>query len=126
MNAVQTLPGWKITEDKLFDPKWDEKPATGTADGSEDGLTIPFRLYDDDGELYYVGLCNEESYLAGDDHPDEGTLYKAWKWGEWFAGCTDLRLRLSDLEQIHGSDSKTYEIFRDKIARPDGWCSIFG
>lgn len=117
-------PGWKITKDRLFDPKWDTPSRVGTADGGEEDLTWPFRLYDDDGTLYYEGFCNEAAYEAGDEMGD-GTLYKAWKWGEYDAGCTDLRLRLKDLEGYYPPDSDVLRIYRERIARPDGWCSIF-
>lgn len=49
----------------------------------KDGL-LDWRLYDDDGELYFAGFCAEE-YLE-----------EVWAWGAWYAGTTRLDARLDD------------------------------
>jgi hypothetical protein len=45
---------------------------------------IPFRLYDDDGELYYEGIL----------HDDEECLNQsaALRWAEGDAGCTTIKV----------------------------------
>lgn len=45
-----------------------------------------FRLYDDDGELYYTGFAADTG---------EGIL-NAFDWGMYYAGSTDLRMQDSD------------------------------
>lgn len=45
---------------------------------------LDFRLYDDDGILYFEGFCPEQ-YLED-----------AWQWGAWYAGATRLDARLDD------------------------------
>ena len=59
-------PGWIITRDHLSTPEDDWPSAVGTSGPSgyegetgTDELPIPFKLYDDDGELYYTGRMNE-------------------------------------------------------------------
>lgn len=116
---------WKITEDKISDGDLPTRVGWGQGTLSPDDVTYEFKLYDDDGEHYYSGVCNAESYGYADDGRD-GSLYNAWRWAETDAGATDLRMKLVDLERIHGAESSTAAIFRDKIARLDGWCSIFG
>ena len=46
-----------------------------------DKLPIDFRLYDDDGELYYEGRCNEDG------------IELAFDWGAIDAGCTRIDTR---------------------------------
>lgn len=53
-------------------------------DGSE--LTHKFRMYDDDGELYYEGRCDEESFGPLDDFgkPNAGaTSIEYFTDGKW-------------------------------------------
>jgi len=49
---------------------------------------IDFRLFDDDGELYYEGRL----------HDDDECLNQsaALKWGEGFAGCTEIQVNRQD------------------------------
>jgi len=117
---------WIITDDKLnAEEQYAEYRRAGYGEGTlvNGEPTFVFKLYDDDGELYFVGKCNADAYYA--DENDKGALYRAWQFGMADAGAVDLRLRLKDLETLHGSESPTYAIFRDAIARPDGSCSIF-
>lgn len=120
-------PAWLITWDGVTPGMEDMtsragRVGEGTLTTDEEHYT--FKLYDDDGEHYYSGKFNAEAYLIGDDE-SEGALINAWQWGMYDAGTTDLRIKLSDLEKLHGADSDTYRIYRDKIVRKDGWCSIF-
>lgn len=98
---------WVITDDKIADLKRGDKSMTGY---SEDHNRVPviavmalgaqseplpkanswvkFRLYDDDGNLYYKGIC----------HDDEGceNQLAALTWGEGFAGCTEIKVKRGD------------------------------
>src|SRR5215471_15138251 len=48
------------------------------------GEEIPFKLFDDDGELYYSGI------LTDDDECENQTA--ALRWGESYAGCTRIEV----------------------------------
>src|SRR5262245_28776031 len=118
--TTETAPGWEITEDKISEGEFPSR--VGTADGAVlDTDTYEFRLYDDDGILYYVGRANPPAYWAGEDMED-GSLIKAWKWGEYDAGAIDLRIRL---EVLHELDPKAAEILAGTWAERDGWISLF-
>lgn len=53
--------------------------------GGLDGIApIPFRMYDDDGELYYEGQLS--------DDPDCENQSAALRWGEADAGCTTIKV----------------------------------
>ena len=84
-------PAWTITQDHLTTPDDDWPSAYGTWGPSDtvatslDEVPIPFRLYDDDGELYYEGLMNEAAMDAFGDGRDP--LYG---FGMPNAGCTRL------------------------------------
>jgi hypothetical protein len=56
------------------------------------GDVVSFRLYDDDGELYYTGEIDREAHDNAEDGA-VGSLYEALQWGAYYAGCTDLRTR---------------------------------
>lgn len=75
---------WYIDTDHLFNPSWDgvvnEAGTVGPRDapgGNKRGLEAhyahrhQFRMYDDDGELYYTGTL----FWNGDPEPDEEYLY---------------------------------------------------
>ena len=116
---------WRITEDKISDGTESFPSRVGTGNGDEPvGPTFTAKLYDDDGEHYYTVAFDRESYEASDDL--NASLYGALRYAEYDAGATDLRVSLASLRKLHGEESSTFAIFRDKIARPDGWCSIFG
>lgn len=69
---------YKITKDHIGDggkPEWNRE---GRLVGDEALCTIPFKLYDDDGNLYYEGLANELG------------LEDAFEFGMWDAGCTRI------------------------------------
>lgn len=78
---------WIITEDKITEDAKDS--AVGVGQGDLAGKTYEFRLYDDDGELYYVGKVDQ---IGVDDDTDEGGLYNAWLWGMSDSGTTELRM----------------------------------
>lgn len=50
-----------------------------------DGKTVAFRLYDDDGELYYEGTMTDDE--------DAANQSAALRWGESFAGCTTVKVK---------------------------------
>jgi hypothetical protein len=58
--------GWKLVKDHLWTPekaeRWCEKPRTGleSAYYKYNGGTMQVRTFDDDGELYYTALCDDE------------------------------------------------------------------
>ena len=47
-----------------------------------------FQLFDDDGILYYSGYLNSE--VLEEFESDE---FEVLGWGEYFAGCTEIKLR---------------------------------
>jgi len=69
---------WEITEDHINvgeDDKYNRKGVQGPR-GFVDGIPMPFKfkMFDDDGELYYEGVCSEEDHAPLDDFgmPDAG------------------------------------------------------
>lgn len=50
------------------------------------------QLFDDDGELYYLGYASED----GPDVPTSDGFENAWNWGAWYAGTTGLKGRKAD------------------------------
>lgn len=80
---------WMITKDHECGPGEESAAGTCSVGPPLTGKTHSFRLYDDDGILYYTGLVDDAG--IDDDDTDAG-LYTAYKWGEWYAGATDLRL----------------------------------
>ena len=93
---------WKITHDHISEESWGEESRVGyyeehgriPTEAVLIGLESPalpitekrvkFRLYDDDGELYYEGEL----------HDDDECLNQqaALKWGEADAGCTTIKV----------------------------------
>lgn len=73
---------WVITKDHIngFDPDTDSL-SDRVKEIIKDGTA--FRLYDDDGELYYEGR-----FLMTDDH----TGFEPLDWGANNAGCTEIKL----------------------------------
>ena len=51
------------------------------------GLNYEFRLFDDDGELYYEGKCKDL------DQQDEESAFAPLDWAEHDAGCTRMDYR---------------------------------
>ncbi len=88
---------WTITEDKLADVAGGDRAAVGTCGPRECTLTaaeikahtaaVLFKMYDDDGEHYYTGLCilpdglTDEAFRPLDD------------FGTPNAGCTSIKYR---------------------------------
>lgn len=56
-----------------------------TGEVPDEGKLIRFRLYDDDGELYYEGR------LTDDDEAEN--QFAAVRWGETMAGTTTIKVR---------------------------------
>lgn len=82
--------GWKITRDHLdgadagvYGPRGITPDQIATLDRAAKGTTRAFRMYDDDGELYYSGR-----YVGPDDECMFGPLDD---WGTPNAGATDIR-----------------------------------
>lgn len=71
----------------LFNPLRDEAGTVGPGDGTDDTslMTVPFRLYDDDGELFYEGRMTPKCF----DHFGECDPLHAF--GMPNAGATELR-----------------------------------
>jgi hypothetical protein len=79
---------WVITKDHISEP--DCKSAVGVRSRKEiapDEPTVPFKLYDDDGELYYEGLITTKA-LNGNESLAFAPL---WNFGMPNAGCTTMR-----------------------------------
>jgi hypothetical protein len=114
-----TPPAWKITHDLITEGVSDLPSRVGTAQGTfSNGETrYEFRLFDDDGEHYYSGECNEAAYWA----EGEGSLMQAWQWGEYDAGAVHCRVKLEDLAKL---DPKAAEILTPYAV--DGWVGLFG
>jgi hypothetical protein len=76
--------GWVITKDHIDAGtyKATPKPSDWVKFIKENGT--PFRLYDDDGELYYEG-----HFVMTDDH----TGFEPLDWAMGNAGCTEIRYR---------------------------------
>lgn len=51
----------------------------------DEGAVIKFRLYDDDGILYYEGRLNDDDECINQS--------AALRWGETFAGCTYIKVQ---------------------------------
>lgn len=77
---------WVITKDVIGDG---EDDGTAGPQGADDatieklkkGDGFPFRMFDDDGELYYEGYCALEDFAPLDD------------FGMPNAGCTEIKYR---------------------------------
>ena len=88
---------WTITKDHIMDPEHDRDEAgivgpccaTFTAEQiAEHPKALEFRLYDDDGELYYTGF-----YLG----PDYETQFAPLDdFGMPNSGCTSIHYRNAD------------------------------
>lgn len=52
-----------------------------------DGPPLPFRMYDDDGELCYEGILNNDDAAANQ--------IAALRWGEAMAGCTRIKIKVN-------------------------------
>jgi len=82
---------WIITRDRIADPA--AKPGTnsnavgvcgpGSYEGDFTECVHKFRMLDDDGEVYYDGLC--------DSCDDENALGPLDDFGEPNAGCTTIQ-----------------------------------
>jgi hypothetical protein len=56
-------------------------------DAFKAAMTDEFRLYDDDGELYYEGLCLDL------DNQDGDSAFQPLDWAMGDVGCTEMRHR---------------------------------
>lgn len=61
---------------------WDAVCAVLKATKTRSAL-YAFKLYDDDGELYYEGVCTDESFGPLD-------------WARYDSGCTEIKYRQKD------------------------------
>lgn len=51
---------------------------------TENDNHVTFRLYDDDGELYYEGSCHDDDECLNQE--------AALRWAEGYAGCTTIKV----------------------------------
>lgn len=74
---------WTITKDHLERPgsEFNRAETEKAADH-----VIPFKLYDDDGNLYYEGYMSEKLYEAGE------AIFEPLDWAMADAGCTELKV----------------------------------
>ena len=109
---------WRIDKDHIADEGCDR---TGHAVGHmEPGTKLyDFRLYDGDGELYYECRADREA-ITNDDH--DGGIYSAYQWAMHDSGCTDLRLKLDDLNEIYPGLRR----INANLAAEDGWVPVYG
>ena len=75
---------WIITADHLSEWEADKKQIE--AEKTKHNLTREFRLYDDDGELYYSGWYS-------DDIEDE---FYILQWAMYDSGCTEMQTKNSE------------------------------
>lgn len=83
---------WIITEDHLdLGPDFPSRVGVESLHPPElnGGAPIRFKLYDDDGELYYSGICDP---AALDEDESADSLYACLQWAMGDAGATDLRI----------------------------------
>lgn len=69
---------WTITVDHLYPDELQAEPRPEH--------TIPFKLYDDDGNLYYTGLMSEKLYDAGEE------IFQPLDWAMVDSGCTGMKV----------------------------------
>lgn len=108
---TDTRYAWIITKDYLDGSDDGDTGLTGPSDATDEELTLArtqgfrFRMYDDDGELYYAGRCWVMDDTA-DDAPAPSTRYPDCignltedhfgplnDYGMPGAGCTQIRYR---------------------------------
>lgn len=82
--------GWRITHDHTGG-RWFETSGPRTAPPESEWKPVRFRLWDDDGELYYSGVLNDDD--------DCVSQQAALEWGEVMAGATVIKV-LRDGEWI--------------------------
>jgi hypothetical protein len=79
--------GWKIDRDHIANADEEKEVGRTSLSWKPEMATHPetvrFRLKDGDGEVYYGGFL-----LEAEDGESAG--YELLKWGEYFAGCSDL------------------------------------
>lgn len=95
MKATEETPhdpffGWIITHDFIRCTEMGDRSQVGRVSRAWDekaqaAATTKFRLYDDDGNLYYQGR------LCDGDYAD--SQFDALRWGEAFAGCTTIKVQ---------------------------------
>jgi hypothetical protein len=101
--ATQPRLVWRITKDYLYDQGHDEDEKSGVGQSNSrdpgkidaikksKGKVKPFRLYDDDGEVYYAG---EMAMTDGSDpYEAENILSPLDNYGMPNAGCTEMKIR---------------------------------
>jgi hypothetical protein len=76
---------WIITQDHI-DTGCANRKSMAVTDENQSRCTIPIRLYDDDGVLYYSGVAAPEHLLEG----DEELAFEPLMWAAAHAGCTRL------------------------------------
>lgn len=94
---------WKIDRDYLDSGTEDSQVGRASLGLDLIGPTFGFRIRDDDDVIYYHGIADERAAEELEDeygNPDQGSLYEANKWGEWFAGAPWLDLRRKDAERL--------------------------
>lgn len=75
---------WAITRDHVCTRAADDPSAVGVGNfkGDRHALPFAFRLYDDDGHLYYEGRSDDR---------DSEAAFEPLDWAERYAGCTEIR-----------------------------------
>ena len=108
---------WKVKKDHLADEVSDR---TGHTVGRPDGGKLyTAKLYDDDGELYYTVLFDQEAW-SDDDNPHG--LYGCLHWAMRDAGATDLRVSKTTHQQLNPGLPPA---ILDRITRSDGWVPVY-
>jgi len=84
------MASWIITKDHTYDPRYKVimPDAKGTYKGDKNQCCHEFKMYDDDGVLYYNGLSS--------DKDSEGAFSPLDDFGTPNAGCTEIRYKEGD------------------------------
>lgn len=78
---------WKVTWDHLDHKKVTDVEGGITVDGDplpDEGTVIKFRMFDDDGELYFSGELTDDDECVNQ--------VSALSWGTWDSGCTTIKV----------------------------------
>lgn len=79
--------GWAIIKDHISDKSGDTS-AIGEGQRGLSTDNVEFRLYDDDGILYFEGLISR-SWLEG----EADLAFAPLDWAKWYAGCTSIHFK---------------------------------
>lgn len=83
---------------------------------------VRFKMLDDDGEVYYSGRMDRDTFDMDED--DAGSAYNLLEWGTADAGCTDILFRADDLPEAFVATHRRCNSIR-KISGNE-WVQVYG